>query len=95
MEAIHTQFGLLAYEDPIGALTKLRQKGSLEDYQTKLKFLSKKISGLNKGFCISTFLSGLKDELRIIITMFKPNTLAAAFRLACLQDKGINRKQYP
>lgn len=28
------------------------------------------------------FLSGLKDELRIIVTMFKPNTLAAAFGLA-------------
>lgn len=44
---------------------------------------------------MSTFLSGLKDELQIIVTMFKPNTLAFAFGLTWLQEEEMTRKQYP
>ena len=51
---------------------------------TAFEILSNKINGVSEEFRISTFLSGLKDELRIIVTMFKPNTLVAAFGLAWL-----------
>ncbi|KAA8549923.1 hypothetical protein F0562_001607 [Nyssa sinensis] len=95
VEALRTKFGPSAYEDPVGAFTKLRQTGSVEDYQTAFEILSNKISGVSEEFRISTFLSGLKDELRIIVTMFKPNTLAAAFGLARLQEEEVTRKQYP
>ena len=56
--------------------------------------MSNKINGVSEDFRISTFLSGLK-ELQIIVTMFKPNTLASAFGLARLQEEEVNRKQYP
>lgn len=97
MEAIHTRFGPSPYEDPVGAFTKtkLRQTRSVEDYQTNFEILSNKISGVTEDFRISTFLSGFKDELQIIVTMFKPNTLASAFGLAHLQQEEVNRKQYP
>lgn len=95
MEAIRIRFGPSCYEDPVGAFTKLRQRGSVEDYQTEFEVLSNKISGLGEDFCISTFLSGLKDELRITITKFKPSTLTVAFRLARLQEEEVNRKQNP
>jgi len=68
----------------VGAFTKLRQNGSVEEYQTDFEILSNKISGVSEEFRISTFLSGLKDELRIIVTMFKSNTLVVAFGLARL-----------
>ena len=95
VEAICIRFGPSAYEDPVGIFTKLRQRGSIEDYQTEFETLSNQISGLSEEFRISTFLSGLKDELRIIVTMFKPSTLAAAFGLARLQEEEVGRKQYP
>lgn len=95
LEALRTRFGPSAVEDPVGAFTKLRQTGSVEDYQTAFKILSNKIRGVSEEFRISTFLSGLKDELRIIVTMFKPNTLAAAFGLARLQEEEVTRKLYP
>lgn len=95
LEDLRTRFGPSAYEDPVCAFTKLMQTGSVEDYQTTFENLSYKISGVSEEFRISTFLSGLKDELRIIVTMFKPNTLVAAFGLARLQKEEVTGKQYP
>jgi len=63
LEALRTRFGPLAYEDSVGLFTKLRQTRSVEDYQIDFKILSNKISGVSEEFRISTFLSGLKDEL--------------------------------
>ena len=48
-----------------------------------------------KIFCISTFLNGLRVELRIIVTMFKPNTLSAAFKLARLQVEELGWRHTP
>ena len=93
MEAIRIRFRTSSYEDLVDAFTKLKQRGSVEDYQTEFETLSNKIGGLTEEFRISTFLSGLKDELRITVTMFKPNTLAAAFGLARLQEEEVSRKQ--
>ncbi|XP_035543610.1 uncharacterized protein LOC118347690 [Juglans regia] len=93
--ALRIKFGPSAYEDLVGAFTKLRQTGTVEEYQTAFEILSNKITGVSEEFRISTFLSGLRDELRIIVTMFKPNTLSAAFGLARLQEEEVGRKQYP
>ena len=95
LEALRIRFGPSAFEDPVGAFTKLKQTGSVEEYQTTFEILSNKVHGVNEEFRISTFLSGLKDELRIMVTMFKPNTLAATFGLARLQEEEVNRKFNP
>lgn len=94
MLALRTRFGPSAYEDPVWAFTKPRQTGSVEEYQTAFELLSKKVSGVSEDFRTSTFLSGLKDELRIIVTMFKPNTLSVAFGLARLQEEKVFLKQF-
>ena len=77
----------------MGAFTKLKQTHSVEEYQTKFEILSNKITGLNEEFRISTFLSGLRDDLRIVVAMFKPTTLSAAFGLARLQEEEVWRTQ--
>lgn len=43
-------------------------------------------------FRISTFISGLKEELKIMVTMFKPNTVLATFGLPKLQVEEVTRK---
>lgn len=86
------RFGPSAYEDPEGEFTKLRQNGTVEAYQTHFEMLSNKIPGLSEEFRISTFLSGLRDDLRVIVTMFKPSTLSAAFGLARLQEEEVLRR---
>ena len=66
----------------------------MEEYQIAFEILSSKMNRVSDEFCISTFLCGLKDELRIIVTMFKPNSLATAFGLARLQEEEVIRKQH-
>ncbi|KAG2667995.1 hypothetical protein I3760_15G139500 [Carya illinoinensis] len=48
LENLRTRFRPSAYEDPVGAFTKLRQTGSVKDYQTAFEILSNKISGLQE-----------------------------------------------
>ena len=93
--ALRTRYGPSAYEDPVGAFTKLRQTGSVEEYHTAFEILSNKINGVSEEFRISTFLSGLRDELRIMVTMFRPTTLSAAFGLARLQEEEVGRRVHP
>lgn len=85
--ALRTRFGPSAYEDPMRAFAKLRQTGNVEEYQTNFEILSYKITGISEKFRIITFLNRLRDELWIIVTMFKPNTLFVAFGLARLQEE--------
>ena len=63
VEALHIILRPSAYKDPVGVFTKLRQTYSVEEYQTTCEILSNKINGVSEEFRISTFLSGLKDEL--------------------------------
>lgn len=79
MLALKVHFGPLTYEDPLGTFTKLRQMVIVEKYETQFKALSNRISGLAKEFRINTFISGLRGDLRIMVTMFKPTTLLAVF----------------
>lgn len=90
--ALKVRFGPSTYEDPIGAFTKLRQTTTVEEYQTQLEILSNKISGLTEEFRISTFISGPREDLCLVVTMFKPNILYAAFGLAKLQEKKVYRR---
>jgi hypothetical protein len=45
---------------------------------------------MSEEFKVSTFLSGLKEEVRIIVTVLKPNALTIAFRPARLQEEEVN-----
>lgn len=92
-ESLKIRFGPSIYEDPVGAFTKLKQIKSVEEYQTDFENLSNKVKGITEEFRISTFISGLKDELKLMVTMFKPNTLSAAFGLAKLQEEEVNRRR--
>jgi hypothetical protein len=84
-----TRFSPSAFDDPVGAFTKLKQTSNVEDYQTQFEILSNKIQGLSEEFKVSTFLSGLREEVRIVVTMLKPKDLTTAFGLARLQEEEV------
>lgn len=92
MVALKTRFGPSTYNDPIGAFTKLLQHTTMEEYQTQFEILSNWISGLIGEFKVSTFHSGLKDEVWIVDTMFQPTTLSKVFSLARLQEEEVLRR---
>jgi hypothetical protein len=89
ISALKTRFAPFAFDDPVGAFTKLKQTSIVEDYQTQFEILSNKIQGLSEEFKVSIFLSGFREEIRITVTMLKPKDLTTAFGLARLQEEEV------
>jgi hypothetical protein len=87
--ALKTRFAPSAFNDSVGVFTKLRQTSSVKDYQTQFEILSNRIQGMSEEFKVSTFLSGLKEEVRIMVTMMKPTALTTTFGLAKLQEEEV------
>ncbi|CAL1413314.1 unnamed protein product [Linum trigynum] len=74
----------------VGEFNKLRQRGSLLDYQEKFDDLRSQMIAYNPAFTedyfISSFISGLEDELRPVVTMLRPQSLSQAYLMAKLEE---------
>jgi len=88
LQALLTRFGSV-YDDPMESLVKLRQTTTVSKYTTQFEALSNRLRGISDKNCLSCFLSGLKDEIRLPLRMLNLVTLAAAFGLAKLQEEYI------
>ncbi|KAF8413581.1 hypothetical protein HHK36_001572 [Tetracentron sinense] len=93
--SLEIRFGPTEYDDPVDALTKLRQTSTVDDYQTRFETLANRTDGLNEPFMVSCFLSDLKDDIRFSVKMFKPSTLSSTFGLARIQEEKINSRRKP
>ena len=82
IQAMLTRFGSTAYDDPMEALTRLRQTSTVALYKGEFEALANRIRGLSPQHKLSCFLSGLKDEVRLPVRMLNPPTLIATFGLA-------------
>ena len=82
VKALQTRFGVTAYNDPMEALTLLKQTSSMVAHKGNFEILSNRLVGLSKSHKLSCFLSGLKDEFRLLVTMLVPKSLNEAFGLA-------------
>ena len=81
------RFRVIAYDDPMVALTRLKQVSSVVAYKGNFEILSNRITGLSKSHKLNFFLSGLKDEIRLPVRMLVPKSLNKAFRLAKIQEE--------
>ncbi|XP_071940006.1 uncharacterized protein [Coffea arabica] len=72
---------------------KLRQSSKVEEYQEKFEELKTLMmirnQHLDEEYFVSSFISGLKDEIKTMIMMLKPATLSEAFDLAALQEEAL------
>lgn len=79
--------------DIIAEFHNLKQTGTVTEYQEKFvelrDFLMTVNYGLTEDYFISSFLSGLKEEIRCSIRKPKPETLIHAFNLARIQELTI------
>ena len=87
VQALHVRFGSTPYNDPMKALSKLRQTSTVAIYKEDFEALSNRIKGLSPMHKLSCFLSGLKDEIRLPVRMLTPQSLNAAFGLAKIQEE--------
>ena len=89
VEALLIKFGSFAYEDPMEALTRLRQTSNVINYKAQFEALSNRIRDLSENHKLSCFLSGLRDEIRLPVKMLNPKTLNEAFGLAKIQEEYV------
>lgn len=70
------------YEDATGEFTKLRHTGSVKEYLSRFEKLSNKLSGLTESFCVGTFISGLREEIRFKVKRDHSQTMLEVIRRA-------------
>ncbi|KAA8522988.1 hypothetical protein F0562_009411 [Nyssa sinensis] len=87
--ALIARFGDRLFDDAVGQLTKLRQISTVKTYQEKFEELANKTNGLSEEFFVSCFVSGLKDEIKVGVQMFRPRNVSQAMGLARLQEETI------
>lgn len=63
----------------------------MQDYQEKFKELKTlllyKDTRLSEQYFVSSFISGLREELKPVVRMMKPNSLVEAFEIVHCQEQ--------
>nr|XP_027126124.1 uncharacterized protein LOC113742491 [Coffea arabica] len=84
------RFASKASRDVVEEFNKLQQRGTVEEYEEKFEELKTLMvlrnPKLDELYFVSSFISGLKEEIRPMVKMFKPQTLSKAFEIAELQE---------
>ncbi|GJT66997.1 ty3-gypsy retrotransposon protein [Tanacetum coccineum] len=86
MESVKIHFGSSKYKDPKGALSKLLQLGTLEDYQQEFEKLMNMDTDIPDSLLIFFNISGLKLNLQHELLVSRPTTLGDAFSLARITE---------
>ncbi|KAF5468385.1 hypothetical protein F2P56_012540 [Juglans regia] len=92
-QELWARFGPSGCKDFDEALSRIRQTGTLRDYQREFEKLGNKVRGWTQKALIGTFMGGLKAEISDGIRMFKPQSLKEAINLARMRDEQLARQQ--
>ncbi|XP_027062727.1 uncharacterized protein [Coffea arabica] len=83
-------------KDIVEEFNKLQQVGTIDDYQERFEELKPlmmiKNRNLDENYFISSFISGLKEEIKLVVRMLKPTTLSEAFELSQWSSPGDTRE---
>ncbi|KAL2532200.1 Uncharacterized protein Adt_05551 [Abeliophyllum distichum] len=78
-------------KEVIEIFSKIRQKGSVAECQEHFEELKSQVMmslpHLPESYYISIFTSGLKEEIKPMVKIIKPTTIAKAFEVALLQGE--------
>ncbi|XP_026410851.1 uncharacterized protein LOC113306080 [Papaver somniferum] len=87
---INFRFQELGHDDVVGEFNKLCQEGTILEYQELFEELKAlmiaKNKYLNETYFTSSFVSGLKEEIRMAVQVHSPSTLNQAMYLARMQE---------
>lgn len=92
-EELWSRFGPTDGEDFDEALSRVKQSGTLRDYQREFEKLGNRVQGWTQKALVGTFMGGLKPEIADGIRMFKPKTLKEAISLARMKDEQLIRQR--
>ncbi|GAB2288676.1 hypothetical protein Dimus_038014 [Dionaea muscipula] len=89
-EAMATRFDGDRQKDVVEEFNRLTQRGRVEEYVEKFEEgryeLLQVYPHQPEEYFISSFVGGLKEEIKAVVKMFKPRTLSEAFHQAKLQE---------
>ncbi|GJU86719.1 receptor-like serine/threonine-protein kinase NCRK, partial [Tanacetum coccineum] len=89
------RFGPSKYEDPKGALSKLLQLGTVEDYQREFEELMNLVMDIPDSLLISYYIYRLKRHLQRELLVSKPTTLGDVFSLARIIEARFDDQEAP
>lgn len=87
--ALELRFGPSSYDNFQAELFKLKQSGSVTDYQCKFERLCNRVYGLTPDAILNCFISGLLPDIQRELAILKPATIAHAIGLAKLVEAKI------
>ncbi|KAL5729826.1 hypothetical protein ACHQM5_002722 [Ranunculus cassubicifolius] len=94
VSVLQARFSDEACENIIGEFNKLQQTSTVDEYQNRFEELKslmlQKNPHLTAEYFIMSFISGLKDDIRHMVQMFRPASLAYAISLAKLQETQLD-----
>ncbi|KAJ8751592.1 hypothetical protein K2173_016841 [Erythroxylum novogranatense] len=93
--AVLVRFGPTEYEDPAEALSRLKQTSTVAVYQDTFERLTQQVSSLPEKFLVSSFIAGLKDEIRLDVKLKKPTSLSDAFGAARIVEEKLQLQRRP
>ena len=92
-ELLYERFSGKGSLDIVEEFNKLQQVGTVEEYKEKFEELKTlmltKNPKLDESYFISSFISGLKEEIKPMVKMFKPQALSKAFEVVELQEYAL------
>lgn len=93
--ALELRFGPSSFDNHQASLFKLRQLGSVVEYQHQFETLSNRVIGMPSDMLLNCFISGLKHEIQRELAIIKPHSLSHAIGLAkLLEAKFLDSKTF-
>ncbi|KAL0444650.1 UNVERIFIED_CONTAM: hypothetical protein Slati_2187700 [Sesamum latifolium] len=89
LHALELRFGPSSYENHRQALFKVRQTGSLQDYQLEFECLCNRVVGLSRDSILDCFLSRLRLNIQKELAILHPTSISQAIGLARLIDSKL------
>ncbi|KAH9648976.1 hypothetical protein KPL70_025802 [Citrus sinensis] len=93
VEELWARFGPTYCEYFDEALSRVKQIGTLRDYQKEFERLGNRVQGWTQKALVGTFMGGLKLEISEEIRLFRPRTLKEAISLARMRDEQLTRQR--
>ncbi|RHN51749.1 putative succinate dehydrogenase (quinone) [Medicago truncatula] len=87
--ALELRFGPSTYANHQAELFKLRQSGSVSEYQAQFEKLGNRVVGLPAEALLNCFISGLIPDIRNEMAIQRPSSIAQAIGLAKLIEAKI------
>ncbi|XP_058733199.1 uncharacterized protein LOC131604800 [Vicia villosa] len=95
--ALELRFGPSSFENHQAELFKLKQNGSVMEYQTKFEQLGNKVVGLPAEAILNCFISGLQQDIQNELAIHKPTSISHAIGLAKLIEAKLkdSKNRFP